>query len=486
MKKVRIVLSVLIFLGTNPVLVYANPNPVPKNPNIVFILVDQWRAQATGYAGDKNVITPNVDRLSYSSINVVNAISGMPVCTPFRASLMTGQYPLTHGLFMNDVMLDTARTTLGKVYLNRGYNTGFIGKWHIDGHGRSSYIPENRRQGFQYWKALECTHDYNHSAYYSGNSDKKLHWDGYDALAQTEDACTYIKEQSGQPNPFVLFISIGPPHDPYQTAPEKYRKMYENREIEINKNVPVEFREKVKKDLKGYYAHITAIDEGIGKIWQTIQDAGIEDNTIIVFTADHGDLLGAHGSWNKQQPYAESIRVPFLIHYPAVFGKGGRTSPVLLNSPDIMPTLLGLSNIQIPESVEGTDFSGVLTGNKKDKVQHTLISCVQPFGQWTRKKGGKEFRGLVTTRYTYVNDLSGPWLLFDNLEDPFQLNNVVGNIKYAEIEKKLEKALQKTLKYRKDEFRPGMEYVKKWNYVVDETETIPYGKINYQGKPIIE
>lgn len=486
MKKIITLLSAILFFEITPALLFANPNPNPKKPNIVFILVDQWRAQATGYSGDKNVISPNVDRLSYSSINIVNAISGMPVCTPFRASLMTGQYPLTHGLFMNDIMLDTASTTLGKVYADHGYKTGFIGKWHMDGHGRSAYIPENRRQGFRYWKALECTHDYNQSPYYSGHADKKLYWDGYDALAQSEDACAYIQEHSRQPSPFVLFISMGPPHDPYQTAPEKYRKMYDNKDIEINKNVPAEFREKVKKDLRGYYSHITAIDEGIGKIWQTIQDAGIEDNTIIVFTADHGDLLGAHGSWNKQQPYAESIKVPFLIHYPAVFGKAGKTSQVLLNSPDIMPTLLGLCNIQIPKSVEGLDFSSILKGNKKSRVNHTLISCVQPFGQWTRKKGGKEFRGIVTARYTYAKDLSGPWLLFDNSEDPFQSNNLVGNIKYSEIQKKLEKALQKTLKDRKDEFRPGMEYIKKWNYVVDETETIPYQKINYKGQPILD
>lgn len=486
MKKQTIALLALAFLVTSPIILYSNPKPDPKKPNIVFILVDQWRAQATGYAGDKNVITPNIDRLALSSINIKNAISGMPVCTPFRASLMTGQYPLTHGIFMNDVMLDTSRTTLAKVYAKNGYNTGFIGKWHIDGHGRSSYIPEGRRQGFQYWKALECTHDYNHSAYYSGNSEKKLHWDGYDALAQTDDACIYIKDQARKPNPFLLFISMGPPHDPYQTAPEKYREMYEDKQIVIDKNVPGEFREKVKKDLKGYYSHITAIDDGIGKIWQSLKDAGIEDNTIIVFTSDHGDLLGAHGSWNKQQPYEESIRVPFLLHYPAVFGTKGRTSPVLLNSPDIMPTLLGLTNIQVPGSVEGTDFSGVLQGKKKDKIAHTLISCVQPFGQWSRKIGGKEFRGIVTTRYTYVRDLNGPWLFFDNIKDPLQLNNLLSHPEYSTVEKDLDKLLQKTLRQRKDEFRPGMEYVKKWNYVVDQTETVPYKDVNFEGKKIIE
>ena len=151
-----------------------------------------------------------------------------------------------------------------------------------------------------------------------------------------------------------------------------------------------------------------------------------------------------------------------------------------------MPTLLGLTNTPIPASVEGTDFSGVLAENKKDKVEYTLISCVQPFGQWARKRGGKEFRGIVTTRYAYVRDLNGPWLLFDNREDPLQLNNLVEHEKYSAVKKKLEKQLQKALKDRRDKFSPGMEYVKKWGYVVDETETVPYTKINYEGKPIIE
>ncbi|MDO1449918.1 sulfatase [Rhodocytophaga aerolata] len=484
MKKRHIILAGLLFI--TPMLLYAGMWQNPQRPNVVVIIVDQWRAQATGYSGDKNAITPNLDRLAERSVNIKNAVSGMPVCTPFRASLMTGKYPLTTGVFMNDVMLDTSQTTIAKVYKNNGYTTGFIGKWHIDGHGRSSYIPKNRRQGFEYWKALECSHNYNQSAYYSGDSDKKLFWEGYDVIAQSNDACQYISGQAKSDRPFTLFLSLGPPHDPYHSAPEKYRKMYENKSMEINPNVPAENREKVKKDLIGYYSHMSAIDEYIGKIWQTIQDAGIEKNTILVFTADHGDLLGAHGSWNKQQPYAESIRVPFLIHYPAVFGNGPKTSSILLNSPDIMPTLLSLSGLSIPPSVEGVDFSEVLKGTKKDQVTHTLISCVQPFGQWNRGKGGREYRGIVTTQYTYVKDLKGAWLLFDNIKDPFQLTNLIGNPAHAQTQKKLEKMLTETLKQRKDEFRPGMEYVKKWKYVVDETETVPYQTVNYEGKKIVE
>lgn len=453
---------------------------------VVYIIVDQWRAQATGYSGDKNAITPNIDRLASQSMNVRNAVLGIPVCTPHRASFMTGQYPLTTGVFMNDVMLDTSKTTIGKVFSKRGYSTAFIGKWHIDGHGRKSYIPENRHQGFQYWKALECSHNYNQSEYYEGNSDKKLLWDGYDAIAQSEDASNYITKQSKSGRPFFLVISLAPPHDPYQTAPEKYRAIYATKDLKINENVPAQFRERVLKDLRGYYSHITALDDCVGKIWKAVKDAGIEKNSILVFTADHGDILGAHGSWNKQQPYEESIRVPFLIHYPSVLGKEGKTSAVLLNTPDILPTLLGFSNILVPTWVEGKDLSGIISGKEKDNIEETLISCVQPFGQWSRKTGGKEYRGIVTKQFTYLRDLNGPWLLFNNIKDPLQVNNLINQTSSSSVQDNLDRRLKNKLSERKDEFKPGMEYVKKWNYVVDETETVPYVTMNYEGKVIIE
>lgn len=471
----------LLFFGVFSFNSFAQKN---TKPNILYILVDQWRAQSTGYAGDKNVMTPNLDKLASKSINLTHAVSGMPVCSPHRASFLTGQYPLTHGVFMNDVLLDTNRTTIGKVFKENGYQTGYLGKWHVDGHGRSSYIPASRQQGFDYWKALECTHDYNNSAYYEGNSPVKKVWETYDAIAQTQDVCQYLKSQTKKDDPFFLVLSIGSPHDPYQTAPEKYRKMYENKIFKIRDNVPADKVEKVQNDLRGYYAHMTAIDDCIGQLRTTLKEQGLDENTIIVFTADHGDLMGSHGAWNKQQPYDESIRVPFLIHYPKAFGPQGKKSKALINSPDIMPTLLGLTGIEVPKSVEGKDFSQILLGKKKNDVTHTLISCVQPFGQWIRSKGGKEYRGLMTENYTYVRDLKGPWLLFDRTKDPFQLNNLVGQPSLTAIQSKLDRDLLNELKIRKDEFLPGLDYVKKWNYVIDATETVPYVKMNYQGLPI--
>ena len=118
-----------------------------KNPNIVFVFADQWRGQATGYAGDPNVITPNIDKLATESVNFTNAISGHPVCSPYRASLMTGQRSLTHGVFVNDVSINPDSNTIAKEFLSSGYDTAYIGKWHIGGQGRSSFIPGRKKGG---------------------------------------------------------------------------------------------------------------------------------------------------------------------------------------------------------------------------------------------------------------------------------------------------------------------------------------------------
>ena len=444
-----------------------------KPLNILILHTDQWRAQAFGYRGDPNVKTPHIDRLAAESANLYNAISGMPVCTPHRASLLTGQHPLTHGLFMNDVQLDTTATTITEVLAEKGYQTGYIGKWHLDGRGRSSFTPPGaRRQGFQYWKALECSHNYNKSAYYAGDSPEMKLWDGYDAIAQAEDAQQYIRNHAQDEQPFFLFISWGTPHAPYRTAPQEYLDMYDPKEMQLHPNVPPEMDSMVRVDLAGYYAHCTALDDQIANILQTLEETGTSDNTIILFTSDHGDLLGSHRAYKKQQPYEESIRVPMLIRHPQVLS--GEYS-ALMNSYDIMPTLLGLSDTQIPASVEGYDFSDYLTEQLPLPDTTTLISCVQPFGQWNRfDRGGKEYRGIVTLRYTYTRDLNGPWLLFDNQRDPYQMNNLIDQPEYADLRKNLDSLLIEKLEEQGDDFRPGMEYIHKWGYAVDAKETVPY------------
>jgi len=451
-----------------PSLSSAEPTPkkrTPNRPNLVFVFADQWRAQATGYAGNKDVRTPNLDRLAKESMNFTNAVSGCPVCSPYRASLMTGQYWLTHGIFYNDKPLNPDATSIGKTYRQASYETAYIGKWHVDGHSRSAFIPKERRQGFEFWKVCECTHNYNHSLYY-GDTPEKKYWSGYDAIAQTREAQKYIREHAK--SPFVLFVSWGPPHAPYQTAPEKYRKLFPDpTKITLRPNVPNSLRNEAQKELAGYYAHIAALDDCISDLLRTIKESGIEKNTIFVFTSDHGDMLRSHGQTKKQKPWEESVRIPFLLRYPALHGKTGRTIDMPINTPDIMPTLLGLSGVDIPKTVEGRDFSGVITGAQAPDNDAVLIMCPVPFHQWGYRRGGREYRGVRTRRYTYVRDLNGPWLLYDNQMDPHQLRNLCGHPDYVKIQKDLEKKLSQKLKETNDKFLPGPEYMALWNYQWD-------------------
>ena len=440
-------------------------------PNVVFVFADQWRAQDTGYAGNDQVATPHLDRLARESVNFTHAVSGWPVCSPWRGSLLTGQYPLTHGIFVNDVPLADSGTRLGEAFAQAGYDTAWIGKWHIDGHGRSGYIPPERRHGFEYWKTLECTHDYNRSAYYEGNSREKQIWEGYDAIAQTRDAQRYLRARDGD-RPFLLVLSWGPPHNPYETAPEIYRRRYRPEDITLRPNVPEEFAQEAREWLAGYYAHCTALDDCVAALLETLAETGLDDNTIFVFTSDHGDMLGSQGTVRKQKPWEESIRVPFLLRCPDV---AARRSDALINAPDIMPTLLGLCGIPAPDSVEGLDFSDHIRHASPDPSGGAaLLACYHPFGEWTRSEGGREFRGLRTRRHTYTRTLEGPWQLYDNEDDPWQLQNRIDDPACRDLRQQMDARLTEMLARQGDEFLHGDDYIHRWGYTVDETGTVPY------------
>lgn len=458
-----------LWLCSTSCLVAATPRP-----NILFIIADQWRAQAFGYAGDPNVKTPYLDRFERECIHFAQAVAGTPVCSPTRASLLTGQRPTTHGVFLNDVPLNTNAVTLPKVLKSAGYDTGCIGKWHIDGHGsRSAFIPRDRRQGFDYWKVLECTHAYNQSYYYSDDPEKRL-WEGYDAIAQTRDAQKYLKAQSATHRPFLLWLAFGPPHNPYESAPEQYRRRYRPDALLLHPNVPADMAAQVRKDLAGYYAHCSALDDCLADLLRTLDETGLSTNTIVVFTSDHGDMLGSQSQQRKQRPWEESARVPLLFRLPPWMRLEPRRIPATINTEDIMPTLLSLCRVPIPTSVEGLDFSEAMRGKKDPSGGATVLRCVAPFGEFNRRGGGREYRAVRTAHYTYVRDLKGPWLLYDNLADPYQLHNLVDNPAKADLKKQMDALLTRKLGEQKDGFRPGPEYIRQWGYTVDANETVPY------------
>ncbi len=451
--------------------------PSRQKPNIIYILTDQWRASATGYSGDPNVKTPNIDALAKGSLNFRNAVSITPVCTPYRAALMTGRYPTTTGMFFNDVHLPDEEICIAEVFGKAGYNTGYIGKWHLDGNGRTSFIPVEKRQGFDYWKAAECDHDYNHSHYYTGNNDEKMFWDGYDVFEQTKDAQQYIRNQSKNEKPFILFVAFGTPHFPHETAPKEFLDIYDQNNIELPPNVPASLLENSKNEAKGYYAHCSALDKSIGDILATIDDEGIRDNTIFIFTSDHGEMMGAHGvrPKTKQVPFGESANVPFLLRYPAVTGNTGRMVQMPINTIDIFPTLLGLAKLKVPKTCEGDDLSPLIIKHKDDLKRSVVYMNISPF---TKTNFPLAYRAIKTKQYTYIRSIQGPWFLFDDLKDPFQMNNLLTNKSFDKLSKQLDSELYKILNKNGDSFQPGSFYISKWGFQIDASGAIPYSGDN--------
>ena len=445
----------------------------PKRPNVVLVLADQWRAQACGYAGNDQVQTPVLDGLAQESVNFRRALSGIPVCTPARGCLLTGQYAQTHGLFLNDVHLDDEAESMGKIFARNGYDTAYIGKWHVDGRGRDAAIPPESRQGFAYWKVLECTHDYNRSLYYDHDAAQPSQWEGYDALAQTRDACRYIETRTSE-KPFLLMLSWGPPHAPYGTAPEPYRQRYDPASLTLRPNVPPAMEADARAWIAGYYAHCTALDDCLAELLACLQAAGLEDDTILLFMSDHGDMLGSQGEVKKQRPWEESIRVPFLLRYPRAFGRAGRVADAPIDTVDVLPTLMHLCGLEPSASIQGLDYGAYLRGGDDPSAGQALIMCLHPFGQFMAKDGGREYRGIVTGRYTYVETRAGPWLLYDNEADPFQLANAVDQPATTSVQAELRQRLHALLRARGDEFLSGMDYVRQWGYTVDEDGTVPY------------
>jgi len=391
-------------------------------PNLVFVFADQMRAAAAGYAGHPTVLTPNLDRLAAEGVNFRNCVAGTPVCTPWRACFLTGQYPLAHGIFLNDLRLPTDRPTLGTILKGAGYRTGYIGKWHLDGNQRAGFTPPGpRRQGFDFWAVGNCTHDYNHSLYYRDTAEPR-YWPEYDVIPQTELALEFMAQ--GGEDPYALVVSWGTPHNPYPTAPQRYRDLYPLDQMPVRPNCP----EPNLEDLQGYYAHITALDEQIGRLLDFLEESGQAENTVFVFTSDHGDMLGSHGQQRKQRPWEESVHVPFLLRCP-MQAAAGAAPDALLNVWDQLPTLLGLLGVPVPETAQGLDFSPIIRGEPGPDPEATLISIIAHFGEYQ----GEEWRGVRTKRHTYVRRVSGPWLLYDNEADPYQQENLINRPEQAAL-----------------------------------------------------
>ncbi len=398
-------------------------------PNIVFVIADQMRAHALGAMGNPQVITPNLDQLAAEGFITSNAISGHPVCTPFRAQLFTGRYSHSTGVIVNDIRLPDDAVIFPEVLKQASYTTGYIGKWHLSG-DRNDPVDAISRRGWDYWAVRNVSHKHDQTIYWLNDETEPTEVPGWEPDVQTDLAIEFIK--ANKQKPFSLFLSYGPPHNPYPLVPQKYVDMYDGVKLLGRPNVASDN----EITLLFYYAAITSIDFNIGRLSQALEAAGVADNTIFVFTADHGDMLGSQGHRLKQRPWEESINIPFILRYPDKI-IAGQKKDWIVTTVDMMPSILGLSDVPIPDRVEGMDLSGVFKGTTDEEREAAFLFNVHKDGG-----PGTDWRGIRTKQWVYARHYGGDWVLYDLKNDPYELNNLINDTHYSTVKEELQHRLE--------------------------------------------
>ena len=341
-------------------------------PNLVFVFSDQQSFDMLGCAGNKDIITPNLDKFAAEGVRFTQCISNSPVCTPFRGMLLTGQHPLRSGAFCNDIRIVPGEGRyFAEVLRDAGYACGYVGKWHLYGGDRNRPIPAGPfRYGFdQTFLSENCNELFDEKrAYYWDEDGKKQPCGDWEPYVQTRQAEKFIEDNATKP--FALFLSWHPPHNwdgEYgYNGPADLLKHYDPAKLTPRPNV--EDTPQIRKMYQGYMALCTGNDRAFGELMAKLRELKLDGNTIVVFTADHGDLLLSHGfRGNKGRPECESLHVPLLIRWPNVLKP--RVSDLLFGSLDFMPTLLGMLNLKIPATCQGRNLAEAIFKAEDDAVE---------------------------------------------------------------------------------------------------------------------
>lgn len=424
--------------------------------NLLYVFADQWRAHAMGFMNMDQVVTPNIDSFARESMRFTNAYSTYPLCSPHRASLMTGKYPFRAGMWTNcktgleeKVMLRPQELCIGDVLKAEGYHTGYIGKWHLDASELNfscnpksgakdwdAYTPPGeRRHGFDYWLSYGACDDHLDPHYWQ-DDEKQIKPGKWSAQFETDKAIEYMDSRKGEEEPFALYLSYNPPHLPYELVPDRYYEKFKDLEVRYRENVPENMQEKgglLETQTRQYYAAVNGIDEQFGRILQYLKENNMEENTIVILSADHGEMLGSHGLMSKNVWYEESIHIPLMIRQKGRIKAADNDG--IFASPDHMPTVLELLGLPVPETCEGYSHVKGMFGTDEKEPQDMFI-CSYPGGAdavkafsdrgLTHKAYG--WRGIKDKRYTYVvfnGYVPGEEqkeYLYDNKEDPCQKN----------------------------------------------------------------
>jgi arylsulfatase A-like enzyme len=433
-----------------------NESTKPQYRNAIWIFGDQHRAQALGCSGDPNATTPHLDRLAAEGQHYERAVSGYPLCCPFRGSLLTSRYP--HACVPgHEDPLPPDMPTVADVFNDHGFDTAYFGKWHLAGFkerkGRAAmHITDpDRRGGFDTWVGYDNNNSQWDCWVHGGEGDGAFHdrLPGYETDSLTDLLIDYIREQgharnNGGGRPFFAVLSVQPPHNPY-VAPARWMAPHTPGRVALRPNVPPVgwVQERARRELAGYYAQIENLDWNVGRVRQALVDAGLDLDTNLIFFSDHGDNHGSHGQFLKTSPWEESMRIPFIIGglHPRYEGRSGRPdAPV--NHVDIAPTTLGLCGIDAPDWMRGHDYSGLrLPGRPQvEGPDSAFIQSVIPTGHGDSVD--RPWRAVVTRNgWKYVALENQPWLLFNFNQDPYELANLAHNTKFRVERKRLQDRL---------------------------------------------
>lgn len=431
-----------------------------KKPNLLFVFSDQQTYDMVGCYGNQQIITPNIDKLAEQGLRFENCFSNSPICTPFRGMLMSGQYSLFNGCYSNDrPLLPGNGKKFAEVLRDDGYKTGYIGKWHLLGGDRKRPIPPGpMRYGFDdVFYSNNCHVDFRAGkCFFWNENDEREYFDEWEVYGQTNQAIDFLESVKDKEEPFALFVSWHPPHDwgkftgedgqmHYRyDAPEELMAYYNRDSIKVRPGI--ESTTDLRRMYHGHMAMTTGVDIAFGQLMDKLKEIGADENTIVVFTSDHGDMLEYdEATLPKQYPHDYSLHIPFIVKYPKTIKENATTS-LLFSALDMMPTILGLMGQEIPNECQGKNLSkAILTGNE-NAVDYVPI--------WLHQHTG--FRGVITKDYTFAQSKAGDSklhnVLFDRKNDPYQLSNDFTKAESEAIKTELWKKTQEWMNSIGDEF----------------------------------
>ena len=409
-----------------------------NKPNIIFYFSDQQRADSAGCYGQKLPVTPNLDKIAEEGTLFENAFTCQPVCGPMRACLQSGVYASQNGCYRNDIALPTDTKGIAHYLTEAGYDTAYIGKWHLasDSEHRlaTKPTPKERRGGYDYWRAadiLEFTsHGYN--GYVFDENNNKLDFKGYRADKINDFAIEYLKKPHKKP--FFMFVSQLEPHH-----------QNDRLRFESPKGLKSKFKDyEVPGDLKGtlgdwrvqmpsYLACCNSVDTNFGRLIQALKDEGLYDNTVIIYTSDHGCHFRTRNMEYKRSCHENSIKVPLVITGGAFTG-GGRISD-LVSLIDLPATVLDIAGAEIPEHFMGKS----LTDKKGHESVFIQISESQ-IGRAVRTDRWKYSVSAKNADKAFADEYKDDFL-YDLENDPYEKNNLIHSPEHSEIRLEMRRLL---------------------------------------------